>query len=130
MLPGEGVDRETMQRTLKKVMQEWQWDKTWGWDYGLTAMTAARLGETKLAVEALLMNTPKNRYLANGHNWQNLQRHDLPCYLPGNGGLLYAVALMAGGWRDAPHTHAPGFPADGAWNIKAEGLNLPLLRTI
>ena len=122
MLPGDGVDRETMRRTLKKVMQEWQWDKTWGWDYGLTAMTAARLGETKLSVEALLMNTPKNRYLANGHNWQNLQRHDLPCYLPGNGGLLYAVALMAGGWQGAPHTDAPGFPADGSWTIKAEGL--------
>jgi len=130
MLPGDAVDRETMRRTLKKVMQEWQWDKTWGWDYGLTAMTAARLGETKLAVEALLMNTPKNRYLANGHNWQNLQRHDLPCYLPGNGGLLYAVALMVGGWQGAPDTHAPGFPSDGSWNIKVEGLNSALLKTI
>src|SRR5438046_7490751 len=35
-----------------------------------------------------------NRYLPNGHNWQ---RANLPCYLPGNGGLLYAVAMMAGG---------------------------------
>jgi len=117
VLHGENVDRETMRRTLHRVMKEWQWDRTWGWDYPLTAMTAARLGETRLAVDALLMTTEKNRYLPNGHNWQ---RQNLPCYLPGNGGLLYAVAMMAGGWRDAPRTHAPGFPADGSWRVHWE----------
>ena len=118
MLPGDRVDRETMRRTLKKVMTDWQWDKTWGWDYPLTAMTAARLGETKIAIDALLMNTEKNRYLPNGHNWQ---RSNLPCYLPGNGGLLYAIAMMAGGWRGAGKP-APGFPDDGSWNVRAENL--------
>jgi hypothetical protein len=127
MLRGEGVDRETMRRTLKKVMSEWQWDKTWGWDYPLTAMTAARLGETKLAVAALLKETEKNRYLANGHNWQ---RANLPCYLPGNGGLLYAVAMMSGGWHGAPANHAPGFPDDGSWRVRVEGLNESLLNAI
>jgi hypothetical protein len=117
MLPGTDVDRETMRRTLFKVMKEWQWDRTWGWDYPLTAMTAARLGETKLAVDALLMTTEKNRYLPNGHNWQ---RANLPCYLPGNGGLLYAIAMMAGGWQGAPSRHAPGFPVDGSWMVRWE----------
>jgi hypothetical protein len=28
MLPGDGVARETMWRTLKRVMNDWQWDKT------------------------------------------------------------------------------------------------------
>lgn len=122
MLPGHsGVDRETMRRALHKVMKEWQWEKTWGWDYPLTAMTAARLGEPKLAVDALLMTTEKNRYLPNGHNWQ---RPNLPCYLPGNGGLLYAVALMAGGWQGAPRSHASGFPADGSWMVRCEGLKV------
>ena len=120
MLPGNGVDRETMRRTLRRVMKEWQWDKTWGWDYPLTAMTAARLGETKIALDALLMDTEKNRYLPNGHNYQ---RPNLPCYLPGNGGLLYAIAMMAGGWSGAPPRHAPGFPDDGSWNVRVEGLN-------
>jgi hypothetical protein len=127
MLNGAGVDRETMRRTLQKVMTEWQWDKTWGWDYPLTAMTAARLGETKIAVDALMLETEKNRYLPNGHNWQ---RENLPCYLPGNGGLLYAVALMAGGWQGAPQRHAPGFPADGSWKIRMEGFNSSLLKNI
>lgn len=127
VLPGDGVERETMRRTLAKVMKEWQWDETWGWDYPMTAMTAARLGEGGTAVRALLLETPKNRYLPNGHNYQ---RPNLPCYLPGNGGLLYAVALMAGGWRDAPRANAPGFPADGSWTVRHEGLSYGLLHTL
>jgi hypothetical protein len=90
-------------------------------------MTAARLGETKLAVNALLMTTEKNRYLQNGHNWQ---RENLPCYLPGNGGLLYAVALMAAGFHDAPPARAPGFPNDGSWSVRAENFNESLLRKL
>ena len=127
VLPGDGVDRDTMRRTLHKTIKEWQWDQTWGWDYPLTAMTAARLNETQLAVDALLMTTEKNRYLANGHNYQ---RANLPCYLPGNGGLLYAVAMMAVGWRHAPGKHAPGFPQDGKWTVRWENLNASLMRTI
>jgi hypothetical protein len=120
VLPGDGVERETMRRTLIRTNRDWQWARTWGWDYPMTAMTAARLGEPKLAVDALLRDTEKNRYLANGHNWQ---RPNLPCYLPGNGGLLYAVALMAGGWKGAPNTSTPGFPTDGTWKVRWERLS-------
>jgi hypothetical protein len=122
VLPGDGVEHETMRRTLLKVQKEWKWDETWGWDYPMTAMTAARLGDGQSAVGALLLKTAKNRYLPNGHNWQ---RASLPCYLPGNGGLLYAVALMAGGRHDAP-----GFPSDGSWTVRHEGLSYGLLRTL
>jgi len=125
-LPGDGVDPETMRRTLLKAMKEWRWDETWGWDYPLTALTAARLGEKKIAVEALLMKTEKNRYLPNGHNWQ---RQNLPCYLPGNGGLLYAVAMMSAGWSGAPTHNAPGFPDDGNWKVRWEGLNSTVARS-
>ena len=127
VLPGEGVDAETMRRTLRKTIAEWKWDQTWGWDYPLTAMTAARLGEGKIAIDALLMVTAKNRYLPNGHNYQ---RPNLPCYLPGNGGLLYAIALMAAGWKGAANTSAPGFPDDGSWKVRSEGLNSRLLANL
>jgi hypothetical protein len=90
-------------------------------------MTAARLGETQIAVDALLMNTEKNRYLPNGHNWQ---RANLPCYLPGNGGMLYAAAMMSGGWPGATRKRAPGFPDDGSWHVRAEGLSPNLLAII
>ena len=119
-LPGRGVDRETMRRTLLSTMTEWQWEiKIWGWDYPMIAMTAARLGETKIAVDILLKDSPNNRYLVNGHC---PQRKDLGVYLPANGSLLSAVALMAGGWDGAPDKAGPGFPSDGTWKVRAEGL--------
>ena len=93
----------------------------------MTAMTAARLGEPELAIDALLLDTPKNHYAANGHNYQ---RPNLPLYLPGNGGLLFAIAMMAAGWTDSPKRSAPGFPNDGSWKLRAEGFSSTLLRHI
>lgn len=127
ILTGEKVDRETMRRTLKKVFEVWDWPSTWGWDYPMIAMCAARLGETKLAIDALMIDTPKNGYAANGHNYQ---RPNLPLYLPGNGGLLYAIALMAGGWKGSPKKNAPGFPDDGSWTVRAEGFSTEVLKNI
>ncbi|MDB4889614.1 MAG: hypothetical protein JWL61_1469, partial [Gemmatimonadetes bacterium] len=112
------VDRAAMRRTLDRVMTDWQWSDTWGWDYPLVAMTAARVGEPEVAIDALLMDTPKNRYHPNGHNYQ---RPGLTIYLPGNGGLLSAVAMMAAGWDGALKQHAPGFPRTG-WTVRAERL--------
>ena len=119
ILPGITADKETMRRTLLKVMETWAWDTTWGWDFPMTAMTAARVGEPGLAVDALLMDAERNTYLANGHNYN---RRGLSVYLPGNGGLLTAVAMMAAGWDGGPESAAPGFPADGAWRVRWEGL--------
>ena len=90
-LPGKKADAQIMRRTYQKVLDTWKWPDTWGWDYGMMAMTAARLGDKKLALEALMMETPKNRWLPNGHTWQ---RENLPVYLPSNGALLSAVAMM------------------------------------
>jgi hypothetical protein len=38
--------------------------------------------------------------------------------------LLYAVAMMAAGWDGASHGAAPGFPADGRWKVRFEGLSV------
>ena len=118
MLKGEGIDRETMRRTLRKVLEVWRWEDTWGWDFPAVAMTAARLNEPELAIQALFLESPKNTWRANGHNWQ---RANLPVYLPGNGALLSAVAMMAAGWQGGPDQHAPGFPQN-RWNVHFEGL--------
>jgi hypothetical protein len=117
--PGPLVDSAIMNRTFDRVLADWDWRSTWGWDYPVLAMTAARLGRPEDALAALLMESPKNRWLASGHNYQD-QR--LPIYLPGNGGLLYAAALMAAGWDGGPQKPAPGFPAGPAWVVRAEGL--------
>ncbi len=121
-LPGDLVDLPTMHRTLDAVLQRWDWEaKIWGWDYPMIAMTAARLGRPRDAVDVLLKSdSPNNSYTPNGHN---RQREDLPVYLPGNGALLAAVAMMAAGWDDGPAHHAPGFPQDGTWVVRHEGLH-------
>jgi len=113
------IDPEVMRRTLDHVMTEWDWPSTWGWDYPVMAMTAARLGEPEKAIDALFVDAEKNRYLANGHNYQSAR---LPVYLPGNGGLLAAVAMMAAGWDGCPDRPSPGFPDDGTWRVRWEGL--------
>jgi len=119
MLPGDGVDPAIMRASVKKLTEVWQWDRTWGWDFGLTAMAAARVGEPELAVQALLVDTPKNRFWPNGHNYQ---RPGLSAYLPGNGSLLCAMAMMSAGWMGGPEVSAPGFPDDGKWRVVHEGL--------
>jgi hypothetical protein len=118
-VPGPQIDLPTMRNTLDWIWQKWNWPDTWGWDYPLLAMTAARLGEPDRAIDALLLDTPKNHYARNG---QVYQRPNLTIYLPANGGLLYATALMAAGWDGAPPRHAPGFPADGRWQVRWENL--------
>ncbi|MBP1640020.1 MAG: hypothetical protein H6Q17_1603 [Bacteroidetes bacterium] len=112
------VKPEIMKHTLDWVWKNWNWDKTWGWDYPMTAMDAARLGDGEKAVGALLMNKRTNTYLINGHNYQDER---LRIYLPGNGGLLTAVAMMCAGW-DGSKGNNPGFPKDGNWNVVWEGL--------
>ncbi len=119
ILPASPLVEETiMHDTFDWIYDNWNWDKTWGWDYPMTAMNAARMGEPEKAVDALMMEQRTNTYLVNGHNYQDAQ---LRCYLPGNGGLLTAVALMCAGW-DGCETENPGFPKDGTWNVRWEGL--------
>jgi hypothetical protein len=121
ILNGSMVDRRTMRATLDRVLSVWNWKETWGWDYPMLAMTAARLGNGEAAVDVLLMDEVANTYTVNGHNFQS--QKILPLYLPGNGGLLYTVAMMAAGWEGAPDKHAPGFPDNGRWIVRHEGLN-------
>lgn len=117
MLPGDGVDIPTMERTLMKVHREWKLHETWGWDFPMLAMCAARLGKPEMAV-AYLLDYPAFDFDACGLVGGG--RAPFP-YFPGNGGLLYAVAMMAAGWDGAPSGNAPGFPKKG-WTVKHEGL--------
>ena len=111
-----GLDTLIMKHTLDTVLKVWHWNDTWGWDFPLTAMTAARLHLPEKAVDALLMPIKTNTYLVNGHNYQDDR---LTIYLPGNGGVLNAVALMCTG-ADADREINIGFPRD--WKVRWEGL--------
>jgi hypothetical protein len=111
-----GLNTTIMKNTLDTVLKVWKWNDTWGWDFPLTAMTAARLHLPEKAIDALLMPVKTNTYLINGHNYQDDR---LTIYLPGNGGVLNAVALMCTG-ADADKEINIGFPKE--WKVKWEGL--------
>jgi len=112
------LDTSIMQNTFDWIWKNWSWNDTWGWDFPMVAMTATRLGMPDRAIEALLMPVQTNIYLNNGHNYQDGR---LTIYLPGNGGLLAAIAMMCAGY-DRCKTINPGIPKDGKWKVKWEGL--------
>ncbi|WP_223149308.1 hypothetical protein [Pseudoduganella aquatica] len=154
-LPGRGVDKAAMRRTLDRVKRDWDLRQTWGWDYPMMAMTAARLNAPEEALSWLFFDAKNNQFGSSGMTPRvHLDAHaaafvptatgagaeagarqdagpDGPgyqraaeTYFPSNGGLLLAVALMAGGW-DGNAGAAPGFPKTG-WKVRAEGI-LPSL---
>ncbi|MDR3170523.1 MAG: hypothetical protein LBU17_02715 [Treponema sp.] len=120
MLPGAGINPAVMSATLDQVLQCWDRESLWGWDFPMMAMTACRLGRREDAVRLLLLESPKNTYRGNGHNAQ-VGSADLPLYLPGNGGLLLATAMMAEGFDGDDGSGAPGFPDDGSFTVQGEG---------
>lgn len=113
MLPGDGVDKKTFEATFDKILVNWQFDRVWGWDFPMLAMAAARCNRPEDAVDLLLYDSENFRFDAHG-----LATGGPFPYFPSNGGLLTAVAMMAGGW-DGSSGITPGFPK--GWNVKAEG---------
>ena len=120
LLPGRMVQKEKMRATLKKVLECWDFQTTWGWDFAMLAMTAVRLGDPATAIEILLKDTPKNSYVASGNNYQKT-RTDLPLYLPGNGSLLLAAAMMTAGYQGCGE-ELPGFPWNQKWKVAFENI--------
>ncbi|GHV55371.1 hypothetical protein AGMMS49579_18050 [Spirochaetia bacterium] len=100
ILNSDKVDPAIMAATLDKVLKVWDMKSLWGWDFPMMAMTACRLGRYDDALNLLLTDSPKNTYLPNGHNKQS-GSDALPLYLPGNGGLLIAAAMLAAGYGDS-----------------------------
>nr|WP_300841269.1 glycoside hydrolase family 65 [uncultured Acetatifactor sp.] len=113
------TDRVTMGNSLREVEKCWNYPSLWGWDFAVMCMTAVRLGEPEHAIELLLKDTEKNSYVASGNNFQR-GRSDLPLYLPGNGSLLLAAALMTAGYPGSGEL--PGFPRNGQWEVEFEGI--------
>lgn len=117
ILPGRGVEIETMRRTFGKILSSWRWEETWGWDFPMLAMTAARLCEPEKAVELLLHPNfafDERGYPVEGGPWP---------YLPSSGGYLYALGMMAAGWDGSPERPGPGFPDNGRWKVKIEKMS-------
>jgi hypothetical protein len=107
------IDPAIMAATVRHVIDTWEWDSAWGWDFPVVAMTAARLGDAELAADILTRAAFKNRFSAVGHGPQMSSL--LPIYLPSNGSLLAAVSLLATAGKNG----TPLFP--DSWTVSAEG---------
>lgn len=130
MLPGDGVDIETMRATAQKVYETWPVTNLYSWDFSLLAMNAARLGDPDTAVNYLLH--PQLVFTDTGLPASGMRGVPSP-YFPSAGGLLSAVAMMCAGWGDSPQGvpgqtgqpgpqgKAPGFP-DNGWVAHWENL--------
>jgi len=138
LLPGWGADRETMRRTLKAVVSDWDLRQTWGWDWPMLAMTATRLDEPEMAVNFLLTDaknfqfgvsgmTPRVHIVtdeaphAAGSEDGPGYRRAAETYFPSNGSLLLAVGLMVAGGQSVVELN-PGFPPNGQWIVHSEGI--------
>ncbi|WP_415327664.1 hypothetical protein [Chryseobacterium sp. MMS23-Vi53] len=117
------IDPQIMHNTFNAIYERNGLRSFVSWSLGKGAMTAARLGEQEKAVDILCNTQFGAVFLKNGHVQRSKEPLTCPAYLPANSAFLAAVALMAGGWDNAPKNNAPGFPQNGNWNVKVENLN-------
>lgn len=108
--PTDMVDPEIARASLKKVLETWDMDRIWGWDFPWIAMCATRVGEPEIAVQAMLSCGLDEIGCNDAGSYP---------YLPANGAILFAAAMMAAGRNGE---HAPGFPADGKWVVRHENI--------
>lgn len=100
-----------MQNTAEKVYETWNFTYSYGWDFPFLAMNAARLGYVEKAVGFLL--DPAFQFDDAGYQIGG-SRVPTP-YMPGATSLLWAVAMMAGGWDGCEGLHFPK-----GWIVEAE----------
>ncbi|KAI1179709.1 Six-hairpin glycosidase-like protein [Nemania sp. FL0916] len=118
------VDPAIALRTADKIAETWTDDEIFGWGRPALAINAARIGNPDRAVGYL---TAFDYWLFDdaGFAERGGNGGTPPPFIPGNAGFLQAVAYMAAGWQGS-EGHAPGFPQDGSWVVKYEGLNKAL----
>ncbi|ORY15917.1 Six-hairpin glycosidase-like protein [Clohesyomyces aquaticus] len=110
--PDSRLNATTFRKTVDKVYSSWNFTYSYGWDFPLLAMTAARLGDSERAVHWLL--DANNKFDEVGMPIGGA-RVATP-YFPASSGLLLAVGMMAGGWDEV---EGPVFP----WDVEVEGFS-------
>ena len=140
-LPGWGADRETMRRTLTPRSKDWDLRQTWGWDYPMVAMTATRLDEPEKAVDCC-SDAKNNKFGRSGmtprvhldaerrraaarHRAQRLTGRAIrarPKPISPPTARCWRPWGDDGGRRHRVHELNPGFPPNGQWIVRSEGV--------
>ncbi|TVY40384.1 hypothetical protein LSUB1_G002865 [Lachnellula subtilissima] len=110
--PTADLNLTVLHNTADKIASLWDFAHLFGWDFPMLAMNAARLERPEEAVEYLL------------HASFTFDDVGMPIggprvatpYFPASGGLLLAVAMMAGGWDGSEGARFPG-----GWRVDVEG---------
>ncbi|KAL4737129.1 Six-hairpin glycosidase-like protein [Aspergillus similis] len=113
------VDHKIAKRTADKVDEIWKDEDIRGWGRVVLSINSARIGERERAIRHLT----SERWVFDdaGFAVRGGDGGTPPPFMPGNAGYLLAIAYMAAGWEGS-EGHAPGFPDDGSWVVKHEGL--------
>lgn len=115
--PDAQLDPRIFNATVKKVYATWNFTKSYGWDFPLLALTAAKGGDGEAAVGWLLdrdFGFDEVGFPVGG------ARVPTP-YFPSAGGLLLAVGMMVGGWEGVEG----GIFPEG-WVVQGEGFGRAL----
>lgn len=111
-LSGPPLNLTVVQNTADKILELWDLEDSYGWDFSLLAMNSLRLGDVDQAVAYLLH--PVFQFDDAGYPVGG-SRVPTP-YFPNAASLLLATAMMAGGWDGDPGTHFPQ-----GWDVRVEG---------
>ncbi|KAF2834668.1 hypothetical protein M501DRAFT_1000130 [Patellaria atrata CBS 101060] len=115
LLPsGLNINNTIMRATLDKIFETWNFTFSYGWDFPLFSMAAAKFGDAERAVGFLL------------HDEYKFDDVGMPVggtrvptpYFPASGGLLLAVAMMAAdrtSWPSEWIVKTEGFGQGGLW---------------
>ncbi|KAJ4398330.1 hypothetical protein N0V91_010306 [Didymella pomorum] len=117
------VDSNVALRTANKVWDIWGDARIRGWGRPVLAINSARIGNPERAIYQLTAYDYW-KFDDAGFAIRGGDGGTPPPFMPGNAGFLLAVAYCAAGWQDSQDT--PGFPKDGSWDVKHEGLRKAL----
>ncbi|KAH7146175.1 Six-hairpin glycosidase-like protein [Dactylonectria macrodidyma] len=118
------VDEDVARLTADKVWDIWPDNKIRGWGRPILAINSARIGNPERAIHHLTAYDYW-RFDDAGFAIRGGDGGTPPPFMPGNAGLLLAVAYMAEGW-DGSFGHAPGFPDNAGWVVRKENLRKAL----
>ncbi|RYP13108.1 hypothetical protein DL767_010867 [Monosporascus sp. MG133] len=110
-----GLDTDASGR-LEDVRRDWEAykdEQMRGWARLVLAINAAPVGHQ--------MNNEYWTFDDAGYAYRSGPSPSPPPYFPGAASFLYAIGYMAVGW-DGSEGHAPGFPKDGSWVVKHQGV--------
>jgi hypothetical protein len=103
-----------MQSTAARVYETWNFTYSYGWDFPFLAMNAARLRDVDKAINFLL----DTNFQFDDAGYQIGGARVPTPYMPGASSLLWAIAMLAGGWDGSEGPHFPG-----GWVVRAEGFS-------